>query len=184
MAQHAPVPAPAPRRIGLVGGEGTGKTTLASALAIALPACVVDESLRAFVEREGRAPRADEQQGLMQEQAAREDESADGCGHRWLVADPAPLMTAVYSLLYFDDDALLATAVEHAMVYDLMGWCRPDVPWAPDGLQRDGVARRDEADAILARLVREELLPRGVRVVEVSGDVDHRVAAVRRAWQR
>ncbi len=62
MAQHAPVPAPAPRRIGLVGGEGTGKTTLASALAVALPACVVDESLRAFVEREGRTPRADEQQ--------------------------------------------------------------------------------------------------------------------------
>ncbi len=93
-------------------------------------------------------------------------------------------MTAVYSLLYFDDDALLATAVEHAIGYDLVVWCRPDVPWAPDGLQRDGVARRDEADVILARLVPRSSCRAGSAWSRCQGDVDHRVAAVRRAWQR
>ena len=81
-------PRATPRRIGLIGGEGSGKTTLAVALAGALPACVVDESLRAFVEREGRTPRRDEQAALLAEQAAREDEAAASCPHAWLVADP------------------------------------------------------------------------------------------------
>ncbi len=175
---------PAVRRIGLIGGEGSGKSTLAVALADALPACVVDEGLRAFVEREGRTPRREEQDSLMYEQAAREDEAAAACTQPVLVADPAPLMTAVYSLLYFDDDSLVAPAVRQAAGYDLVAWCRPDVPWAPDGIQRDGAGHRDAADAIIARLVRDELVPRGIRVLEVDGDVDHRVAAVRRAWQR
>lgn len=184
MPDPAAATAPAPSRIGLIGGEGSGKTTLAVALAGVLPACVVDESLRAFVEREGRTPRRDEQESLMRDQAAREDAAAAACRHHWLVADPAPLMTAVYSVLYFDDDALVAPALLHAAGYDLVVWCRPDVPWAPDGLQRDGSGQRDAADAIIGRLVREELTPRGIRVTEAAGDVDHRVAAVRRAWQR
>lgn len=179
-----PGPAPAPRRIGLVGGEGSGKTTLALALAAALPACVVDESLRAFVDREGRTPRRDEQAGLLHDQAAREEAVAAACPHSWLIADPAPLMTAVYSLLYFDDDSLVAPAVRQAAGYDVVAWCRPDVPWAPDGIQRDGAGQRAAADAILARLVRDELTPRGIQVVEAEGDVEHRVALVRRAWQR
>ena len=51
-----PEPTPSLRRIGLIGGEGSGKSTLATALASALPACAVDEGLRAFVDREGRTP--------------------------------------------------------------------------------------------------------------------------------
>ncbi len=177
-------PTPSLRRIGLIGGEGTGKTTLATALASALPACAVDEGLRAFVDREGRTPRRGEQHALLVDQAAREEEVAAGCPHAWLVADPAPLMTAVYSLLYFDDDSLVAPAVGHAAGYDLVVWCRPDFPWSPDGIQRDGAAARDEADVIIGRLVAEELGPRGIRVLEARGVVDDRVAAVRRAWQR
>lgn len=175
---------PAVRRVALIGGEASGKTSLAAALAVDGPACVVDESLRAFVEREGRTPRRDEQAALMGEQARREDEAAASCPHPWLVADPAPLMTAVYSLLYFDDDSLVAPAVQHSLGYDLVVWCRPDFPWAPDGLQRDGSGRRDEADAILGRLVHDQLVPLGIRVVEATGDVGHRTAAVGRAWQR
>jgi nicotinamide riboside kinase len=179
-----PEPTPSLRRIGLIGGEGSGKTTLATALASALPACSIDEGLRAFVDREGRTPRRSEQQALMVEQAAREEAVAAACPHPWLVADPAPLMTAVYSLLYFDDDSLLAAAVGHAAGYDLVIWCRPDFPWSPDGIQRDGSGARAEADSIIGHLVAEELGPRGIRVLEARGVVDDRVAAVRRAWQR
>jgi nicotinamide riboside kinase len=184
MPHTTPATAPAVRRIGLIGGEGTGKTTLAHALAGTLPACVVDESLRAFVEREGRTPRRDEQDALMRDQAAREEEAAAGCPQPWLVADPAPLMTAVYSLLYFDDDSLVAPAVRQAAAYALVAWCRPDIPWAPDGIQRDSPGRREAADAVIGRLVHEELAPRGILVVEAHGDVEHRVATLRRAWQR
>jgi nicotinamide riboside kinase len=59
---------PTVRRLGLVGGECSGKSTLAAALAAALPALVVDESLRGFVEREARTPAREEQEPLMREQ--------------------------------------------------------------------------------------------------------------------
>ena len=172
-----------PARIGLIGGECTGKSTLAVALAENLPAGIVAETLREFVEREGRTPREDEQRDLMAEHRAREDAASDSCRLPALVSDPASFMTAVYSVLYFDDDSLVVEAAELARRYALLAWCDVDLPWSPDGLHRDGPAHRNRADAIIARLVREELTPRGIAVVRASGSLRHRVAAVRLAWQ-
>lgn len=172
-----------PRRIGLVGGECTGKSTLAAALAEALPGCVVDEALRAFVDREGRTPEQHEQDGLMAEQARAEDVVADTCPHAVVIADPAPLMTAVYSRQYFDDPSLLAAAAEHARGYDLVVWCTPDLPWRPDGVQRDGPEHRARTDELIADLARSELSPRGIPVLRVDGDTATRVTSVLRAWQ-
>lgn len=171
-----------PRRIGLVGGECSGKSALAAALARTLPACVVTEALRDFVEREGRPPGQHEQQALLAEQAAREDAVAATCALGTVVADPAPLMTAVYSLVYFDDGGLLPAALEHARGYDLVVWCDPGIPWVADDGQRDGPERRAQADAVLARIVREDLTSMGVPVLRVVGDPADRAEAVRRAW--
>jgi len=173
----------APARLGLIGGECTGKSALAQALAEGLPACKVSEALRDVVERTGRAPSRVEQRDLMIEQQAREDAAAGTCLRSTLVADPAPLMTAVYSLLYFDDDSLVAEALELARGYALLAWCDVDVPWQPDGPQRDGPDHRDRAHAIIADLVRTQLAPRGIAVVRASGPLPVRVEAVRRAWQ-
>ena len=167
-----------PSRIGLLGGECTGKSTLAVALGRALPACVVPEVLRETVDRLGRPPIHGEQAGIMAEQAAREQAMALACEHPWLVADPAPLMTAVYSLQYFADDSLVPAAVEQARDYDLIVWCDVDVPWAPDGTQRDGVGARDRTHEIVAALVRAELEPYGSTVIKVTGGLADRVAAV------
>lgn len=172
-----------PRRIGLIGGECTGKSTLAVALAEELPACLVTEALRDFVERERRTPHPDEQRILMDEQAAREDAAASSCRHDVVVCDPAPLMTAVYSALYFDDRSLVDDAVAHAEGYDLLVWCAPDLPWADEPGQRDGPVMRDRAESILADLVAAELLPRAIPVVRVVGDLTSRVRQARRAWQ-
>jgi nicotinamide riboside kinase len=172
-----------PRRIGLLGGECTGKSTLARALAEALPGCVVDEELRAFVDREGRPPTRDEQAGVLADQADREDTLARTCRHPWLVTDPAPLMTAVYSVQYFDDPTLLPAAVEHARGYALLVWCRPDLPWVADGPHRDGEQQRARTDALIDDLVTSTLTPGGLTVVPVTGDPAARVLAVLRAWQ-
>lgn len=174
-------------RIGIIGGECSGKSTLASALSRDLPACLVPEELRSFVESHGRPPSAAEQADLLVSQARAEDEAAESCPHPWLVADPAPLMTAVYSVLYFDDPSLLPEAVAHARGYDLVVWCDPDIPWEPDPGQRDGPDLRARADAIIADAVRDLLTPAGVRVLRVSGDEVARVTSVRdavdRAWR-
>lgn len=177
------MPQRGPRRIGLVGGESTGKTTLAHDLAAAMGACVVPEELRTFVATHGRTPRRDEQAGILAAQAAAEDAVAVQCPHDLVVADAAPLMTAVYSLLYFDDPSLLPAALEHARGYDLVVWCAPDPAWTADDGQRDGPGHRDAAERILSQLATEELPAAGIPVLRVSGGPEERVAAVRLAWQ-
>lgn len=171
------------RRVGLLGGESTGKSTLAGALGRELPACVVREGLRDFVDHHGRTPTRGEQATILAEQVTREDHVVSTCPHPWVVADPAPLMTAVYSLLYFDDPSLLSEGLRHAYGYDLIVWCAPDFPWRPDGRQRDGDDLRQRADELISTLVRDDLEPQGIPVLRATGDVAARVASVRRAWR-
>lgn len=169
------------RRIGLLGAECSGKSSLARALGAALPAGVVEEELRRIVDRLGRTPHASEQAGIMQRQAEREEESATQCSLPWLIADPAPLMTAVYSVEYFGDDSLIADGLRHAGGYELLVWCAPDVPWIADGVMRDGPERRASTEAVIGRILREgdpSVLP---PVVRVTGDVAARVRAVTNA---
>lgn len=170
-------------RIGLLGAECSGKSELAAALARTLPACVVPEELRAFVERTGRPPHQDEQSAILAAQVAAEEAVAAACPHRWLVADPAPLMTAVYSVAYFDDDTLLGDAIEHARGYADLLWCDIDLPWRPDGAQRDGPEYRQRVHDVIGRLVHDRLAPAGLRVRLLSGGPAARADAARRAWQ-
>jgi nicotinamide riboside kinase len=171
------------RRIGLIGGECTGKSTLALALAEDLGACVVPEYLRAFVEIHDRPPTRDEQRSVMSEQQGLEDSIAGACASGIVVADPAVLMTAVYSLAYFHDDSLVADAVDSASQHDLLVWCAPDLPWEPDGAQRDGPEYRLLEHRLIADLVAAHLEPEGIPVLLVEGTLEDRRAAVQRAWQ-
>lgn len=171
-------------RIGLLGGESTGKSTLSNALCRSLPACGVDEVLRTFVEEQGRTPTRAEQPGLLDRQRRAEDAVAAACDRGVLVADPAVLMTAVYSELYFDDPSLTAAAVDLTVQrYDLVVWCGTDLPWSTDAGQRDGEQFRAAADRLIARLVSESLRPRGMQVIRVTGPLADRVEAVTQAWQ-
>lgn len=170
-------------RIGLLGGECTGKTTLANALAQTLPACVVPERLREFVTERGRAPLREEQHDLLLEQQEAEDVIARSCPEAVLVADPAGLMTAIYSIVYFDDDSLVETAAELALSYDLLLWCDIDLPWTADGIQRDGPEVRDRTHSVIGDIVQEVLTPAGMTVARVSGPMSQRAEAARTAWQ-
>ena len=144
------------RRLGLLGGESTGKTTLARALAEALPGRVAPEHLRDFVAATGRAPLRDEQPGIFAaqreavEDAVRAGESG---GAGWVIADPLPLMTAVYSLVYFDDPSLMQEGLDDARAYDLILWCAPDIPWEADSAMRDGISFRDRADNVIETVI-------------------------------
>lgn len=143
------------------------------------------EVLREFVDLHGRPPKRDEQRHIMAEQCDREEKAGEVCGHPWLVVDPAPLMTAVYSVVYFDDRQLLDIALDHAGRYDLLVWCAPDIPWRPDGDQRDGPDRRQAADEVIRNLVDHSDRLRRADVLHVTGSVQDRVTSVlaRLAWQ-
>lgn len=148
--------------IAIIGAESTGKTALAAALATRVTAAtglscaLVGEHLREWCERESRTPRADEQRAIATEQQRRIDAAA--ATHAVVVADTTPLMTAVYSQLLFNDDSLLPLALASHRRASLTLLTALDLPWVPDGLQRDGVhVRRPVDQALRARLVEARL---------------------------
>ena len=164
--------------ISVVGGESTGKSTLAASLGVSLPAVVVGEYLRVWVDRhDGRVPSRAEQAEVLAahrgaEIAARAEALGRGLG--WVVSDSGPLMTAVYSIQYYGDDSLLPAALQAAAEQDLLVWCQDDFPWQPDP-QRDGVAARAASQRILARIFqRHPDLP----VLPVRGALVERVETV------
>ena len=171
------------RRIGLIGGECSGKSTLAEDLGQSLPACVVGEHLRVFVEQSHRNPLAHEQRAIMTTQHIAEDAAATGCPFGTVITDSAPLMIAVYSQFYFGDSSLLNDAVAWSRNYDLVLWCDIDMPWHPDGIQRDGPQVRAAEHELIANIVRTHLQPAGVPVQLVSGSRHARAVAAARAWR-
>jgi len=161
------------RRAGLLGAECTGKSSVAAALAREVGAIHVPEALRNFVETRGRVPTEEDQAGILSEQRASMLMVQLDHPESLVICDPLPLMTAIYSIAYFDDSSLLVDAVVDACTYDLIWWCRPDLPWSPDGHQRDGVERRQQVDALIQQVIRESALP----VFELSGSIEERIQA-------
>lgn len=164
--------------VALLGGESSGKTTLALALqralaAQGLQACVVPEHLRAWCEAQGRAPRAHEQAGIAAEQtrliaAARADV---------VLADTTALVVAAYSELYFNDTGLWSAALEAQRGMGLTLLAGLDLPWVPDGLFRDSPAVREATDALL----RQRLIGAGIAFQTVHGHGEARVQQALRA---
>ena len=172
------MPDPAAGLISVVGGESTGKSTLAAALGKRLPAIVVPEYLRTWVEHHrGQVPQSGEQAEIMAAHRAAEVSGmleAERSGLSWVVSDSGPLMTAVYSIQYYDDPSLLPLAIEWTAHNDLILWCQDDFPWQPD-LQRDGSHARATSQQLLAEIFAAH--PE-VPMLEVRGASDERVETI------
>lgn len=144
--------------IAVVGAESTGKTTLARDLAARIAAdtglacTAVDEHLRHWCESAGRTPRLDEQRAIAEAQQAQIAQAA--ATHDVVVADTTALMIAVYSRLVFGDRSLDAWAADaHRRSTALTLVTALDLPWLPDGLQRDGPHVRAPVDTMLRELL-------------------------------
>jgi nicotinamide riboside kinase len=166
-----------PELLSVVGGECTGKSTLAAALGLRLPGVVVSEFLRHWVDRQGRVPLAGEQSDVMAAHRRSEISAlrqASQAGLDWAVSDSGPLMTAVYSIQYYDDESLLPQALQWTADSGRVVWCQDDFAWQPDP-QRDGSAARATSQQILADIFAEHPhLP----VLSVRGPFEERVETV------
>ena len=166
--------AASPRLLVVLGGECSGKTSLCEALARALTAPAVPEYLRQWCEHSGRAPVRTEQRRIaagqlsLTRQALREARTrrAD-----WVVSDGSTLLTAAYSIEYFDDASLLAAALRHARRAHLTVLLDPEIAWQPDRHLRDGPARRASVHRTLVRLLSEAAIPHTL----ISGSPDRRL---------
>jgi NadR type nicotinamide-nucleotide adenylyltransferase len=164
------------RRIAVLGAESSGKSTLCQALAQRYGTVWVPEYLREFVDTYGRVPFESDQAGIARTQREREDAAALRA-RDFLFCDTTPLMTALYSRVYWGrvDAQLGALARRHDYALTLV--TAPDMPWIPDGLMRES----EEVRQRVFTLVEEELDARGIRFVLVEGDLPHRLRQVEAA---
>lgn len=165
--------------VALLGAESTGKTTLALTLAERLRAVgqqveVVPETLREFCDRMGRTPFEREQMDLAREHTLRIEAAAASADV--VLADTTALMTAVYSDWVFADAGLYPWALRVQRRCDLNLVTAIDLPWQPDGIQRDGPQVREPVD----RMLRHALQLAGIAYSVVTGIGEHRVV---QAWQ-
>ena len=146
--------------VAIVGAESTGKTTLAAALAESLAresgrpglrVAWVPEVLREWCEHSGRTPQVHEQASIMR--AQHERLRAAAAAHDVVVCDTTALMTAVYSRVVFGDRSLDERAVALHRRTSLTLLTALDLPWVPDGLQRDGPHVQEPVDNALRELM-------------------------------
>jgi len=164
------------RRIAVLGAESSGKSTLCGALARRYATVWVPEYLREFVDTHDRVPFEKDQAGIARTQRAREDAAAADA-NAFLFCDTTPLMTALYSQVYWGrvDAALAQLAATHDYALTLV--TAPDTPWVADGLMRESEAVRQQVFDMLVA----ELDARGIRFVLLEGDLPHRLRQVEAA---
>jgi HTH-type transcriptional regulator, transcriptional repressor of NAD biosynthesis genes len=166
-------------KIGIVGAECCGKSTLSTALHSALQArypgiVLVTEYLREWSDAHGRPPRAPEQAAVAEMQRQR----ISAATH--VIADTTPLVTAVYSDVLFQDSSLYPAALDFQRSLSLTLLTGLDLPWVADGIQRDGVVAQQRIDARL----REVLLEARIPFVTIYGQGLQRLQATLQALDR
>ncbi len=170
----------------LLGGESSGKSTLAQSLIITLERlhglrCVgVDEALRRWCMDHGRTPKAHEQAAIADQQSQRIAEAAERPGVDVVVADTTALMTAAYSEQYFQDPGLWAVALRVQAGYTHTWLMGLDTPWQVDGAWRDGPGARAATDGLL----RQRLTDSGLPFATLWGSLDERLQQALHALKR
>lgn len=157
------------QRACLLGGESSGKTALAQALAERLGTAWVPEYGRQRWVEQGGALVYDDLLHIARTQLAHERELAVSA-RRWLFCDTSPLTTLLYSHDLFGraDPELECLATRH---YDHVFLCAPDFPFVQDGTRR-GDAFRQTQHALYVR----ELEGRGTPFTLLTGSLEQRVA--------
>ncbi|ATE65933.1 AAA family ATPase [Rhizorhabdus dicambivorans] len=155
-------------RIALLGGESSGKSTLAAGLATRLDTLWVEEYGRElWVKRDG-ALDFEDLLHIGEVQVIREDKAA-ARAKRFLFCDTTPLVTAFYSQALFGRvDPRLAALAERRYDHSLL--CAPDFPFVQDGWREDSAFRQQQHDFYEAELVRT-----GQPFTLIRGPIDARI---------
>lgn len=159
------------RRICLLGGESSGKTTLAQALAERLKTVWVPEVGREHWAARGGTLHYPDMRLIAEGQVVREDVLAREAW-KWLVCDGSALTTVFYSLDGFGrvDPVVRRLA---AQPYAFTFVCAPDFPFVQDGTRRDAGFRLRQH-----RWYCSVLQARGVTFAVLGGALTQRVQTV------
>lgn len=158
-------------RICLLGGESSGKSTLAAALATHFGTVQVEEYGRERWESQGGVLVYEDLVQIGREQVKREDAAARRA-QRYLFCDTSPLTTLFYSRAMFGRaESELVRLAERR--YALVLLCDPRIPFIQDGTRQTETFRREQHTWYLWQLDKARQ-PWAL----VQGSLEERVAAV------
>jgi HTH-type transcriptional regulator, transcriptional repressor of NAD biosynthesis genes len=163
------------KRLALLGGESSGKTSLAQALAKVLQTAWVPEYGRELWEEKRVILSVPELVQVARTQVAREEQHLQMPGPQssgWLVCDTTPLTTLQYCLY----DHAHAPPELHALAqrhYELFVVCQPDFDFVQDGARRDSAFRAQQHAWTMERLADMQVQP-----LCVKGELLERVQQV------
>ncbi len=168
-----------PLRVVLIGGECSGKTTLAPLLAGRYDTAWVPEFVRTYAGAKGAPLCYADVDAIARGQRLAEDEGARLAGGV-VIFDTNLLLTHLFSLYYYEQSPAW---VEKALLerrYDLYLVAKGDFAWKEDPGQRDGAHVRADMEA----RVLDELDRRGDAYVVLSGSVEERLRTATDAINR
>ncbi|MFZ1985906.1 MAG: AAA family ATPase [Desulfatitalea sp.] len=158
-------------RVCLLGGESSGKSTLAQALAHHFGTEFVAEYGRELWERRKGELHFEDMLPIAEEQIRREEQAARRAT-RYLFCDTSPLTTYFYSHhLFGQADPQLECLAER--FYDLVVLCEPDFPFIQDGTRQPSSFRNRQHDWYVQALTTMQ-----IDFISVGGAVEKRVAIV------
>jgi len=154
-------------RIVLTGGECTGKTTLARALAGRHDTVWIAEAAREAALAKAGPLGPEDVQPIARAHLAAADAAFQEAARRErpiVFFDQDLLSTVVYARHYYGACPPWIQRLAAERLGDLYLLCRPDLPWVHDPA-RDRGDRRDEIDALFSAALTEA----GARVADVTG---------------
>ena len=168
----APVAQSLVRRVAILGGESSGKSVLAAALAAELGSECVSEYGRELWDAKGGALEYEDMSKIAREQIRREEEAV-ARARGFVVCDTTPLTTLFYSVEMFgraEPELVRLAARRYADVI----LCAPDFPFVQDGTRRDDAFRERQH-----RWYQAELAARGIPYRLTRGSLGERVGDLR-----
>lgn len=164
------------KRVLLIGGESTGKSTLVINLALRFNAGTIDEAGRELSERSGTdlLMLPEDFTEILLQQKLNEIRALEQ-GHKLLFEDTDALVTRFYMHFLADrgirENLPLAQALDRLNAYDLVLFLEPDVPFVDEG-DRSPVIRDDRKR--YSEQIKALLRQSGRSFVSLTGDYEQR----------